>query len=83
MNRRPLFIASCIALITTAMVFSIRSDILDALAVDFHLNREQPGLLLSPRLTAMVGPLAEFFDQMPVLGYSNSIIPYNRPLLFS
>src|SRR5579884_1918510 len=47
-NPRRLFLASCVALITTAMVFSIRGDILDALGTDFHLTKQQTGLLLSP-----------------------------------
>jgi len=47
-NPRRLFLASCVALITTAMVFSIRGDILDALGADFHLTKQQTGLLLSP-----------------------------------
>jgi len=45
---RRLFIASCLALITTAMAFSIRGDILDALTADLHLNRQQAGILLGP-----------------------------------
>ncbi len=48
MNARKLFLASCVALVTTSMVFSIRGDILDALGADFHLNRQQTGLILSP-----------------------------------
>src|SRR5437667_4848267 len=48
MNRRRLFAISCVALVTTAMAFSIRGDVLDALGVDFHLNHEQLGVLLSP-----------------------------------
>ena len=48
LNPRRLFLASCLALITTAVAFSIRSDILDALAADLHLNREQTGVLLGP-----------------------------------
>jgi MFS family permease len=48
MDRGRLFFASCLALITTSMVFSIRGDILDALGADFHLNNEQMGLVLSP-----------------------------------
>jgi hypothetical protein len=39
MSPTRLFVASCVALITTSMVFSIRSDILDALGADFHLNK--------------------------------------------
>ena len=47
-NRNKLFIASCVALVTTSMVFSIRGDILDALGADFKLNKEQLGIILSP-----------------------------------
>lgn len=45
---RRLFLASCLALITTAIAFSIRGDILDALTADLHLNRQQAGILLGP-----------------------------------
>ncbi len=48
MNTKKLFIASCVALVTTSMVFSIRGDILDSLGADFHLTKEQIGLILSP-----------------------------------
>lgn len=48
MNRNRLFLASCVALVTTSMVFSIRGDALDALGVDFKLTKEQLGQLLSP-----------------------------------
>jgi MFS family permease len=48
MNPRKLFLASCIALVTTSMVFSVRGDILDALGRDFHLDKEQTGVVLSP-----------------------------------
>ena len=48
MNPSRLFAASCVALVTTSMVFSIRGDILDALAADFRLTKEQIGLCLSP-----------------------------------
>lgn len=48
MNRDRLFLASCVALVTTSMVFSIRGDVLDALGVDFKLTKEQLGQLLSP-----------------------------------
>ena len=48
MNPRRLFIASCVALVTTSMVFSIRGDILDALGADFHLTKQQTGVILSP-----------------------------------
>jgi MFS family permease len=59
-NRQRLFIASCVALVTTAMVFSVRGDILDAMAADFQLTKEQVGLVLSPAfwgftLSIMIG----------------------------
>jgi len=48
MNRSKLFVASCISLVTTAMVFAIRGDVADALAAAFHLTQEQLGLIFSP-----------------------------------
>ncbi|HVF26675.1 MAG TPA: MFS transporter [Pyrinomonadaceae bacterium] len=42
-QRRSLFIASCVALIATAMSFAIRGDILDPLGRQFDLNKEQLG----------------------------------------
>ncbi len=48
MNRNRLFTASCVALVTTSMVFSIRGDVLDALGNDFNLTNEQIGQILSP-----------------------------------
>jgi MFS family permease len=48
MNRSKLFLISCVALVTTAVAFSVRGDVLDALGVDFHLNHGQLGILLSP-----------------------------------
>lgn len=43
MNPRTLFIASCLALITSAFTFVIRGDILPALGTDFGLNQEDLG----------------------------------------
>ena len=47
-DRKRLFLASCVAIATTGIVFSIRGDILDALGAEFRLSRYQLGLLLSP-----------------------------------
>jgi MFS family permease len=47
-DRNRLFLASCVAVATTGIVFSIRGDILDALGTEFRLSRYQLGLLLSP-----------------------------------
>jgi MFS family permease len=44
-NRQRLFIASCIALVTTAMAFSIRADILKEFGVEFNISHEQQGLV--------------------------------------
>ena len=48
MNPRKLFVASCISLVTTSMVFSIRGDVVDALSADFHITKDQMGDILSP-----------------------------------
>jgi MFS family permease len=78
MNPRRLFIASCTALVTTSMVFSIRGDILDSLGRDFHLNNEQLGLLLSPAfwgftVSIMVGgALVDFFGMRRLLFLSSA-----------
>lgn len=78
MNPTRLFVASCVALITTSMVFSIRSDILDALGADFHLNKEQLGLLLSPAfwgftVSIMIGgALVDFFGMRRLLFLSSA-----------
>ncbi len=47
-NPHRLFLASCLALITTAVAFSIRGDILDALAAGLHITKRQTGILLGP-----------------------------------
>ena len=73
MNPRRLFLASCIALITTSMVFSIRGDILDSLGADFRLSKEQLGLILGPAfwgftLSILIGgSLVDFFGMRRLL----------------
>jgi len=77
MNHRKLFIASCIALVTTSMVFSVRGDILDALGADFHLNRRQTGVILSPAfwgftLSILIGgSLVDFLGMRRLLLFSS------------
>jgi MFS family permease len=46
-GRRQMFIASCIALIATAIIFAVRGDILDDLCVHFHRTKEQMGWVIS------------------------------------
>ena len=48
MSKQRLFIASCISLLTTSMVFAIRGDIEASLSAAFHLNKEQMGLIWGP-----------------------------------
>lgn len=48
MNVRRLFVASCLSLLTTSMVFAIRGDIEGDLSGAFHLTKEQVGLIWGP-----------------------------------
>lgn len=43
-ERKRLFIASCVALATTAMVFSIRTAVMDDLGAHFHVDKELVGI---------------------------------------
>jgi MFS family permease len=52
MDKSKLFLASCVSLVTTAMVFAIRGDIATAMAGAFHLTNEQLGLIFSPAFWA-------------------------------
>jgi MFS family permease len=52
MNASRLFVASCISLVTTAMVFAIRGDIEPAMSGAFQLTKEQVGLIWSPAFWA-------------------------------
>jgi fucose permease len=66
-NYNKLFIASCIALVTTAMAFSIRADILKELGATFDISHEQQGLVNLmgiwgfPIAILIVGPLVNTF----------------------
>jgi MFS family permease len=72
-NPSRLFIASCLALITTAVAFSVRGDILDALAADLHITKQQTGILLGPAfwgntLAVMIGgALVDFLGMRRLL----------------
>jgi MFS family permease len=60
------------------MVFSIRGDILDALGADFHLTRQQTGVLLSPAfwgftLSILIGgALVDFFGMRRLMILSSA-----------
>ena len=46
-NRPRLFLASCVAMVTLALTFSIRSDILSEMGRTFDLSHRQQGLILA------------------------------------
>lgn len=84
-HKGRLFAASCVAIVTTSMVFSIRGDIIDALAADFHLTKEQVGLILSPAfwgftLSILIGgSLVDFLGMRRLLllssaGYAAAVL---------
>ena len=52
MHKQRLFIASCVSLVTTAMVFAIRGDIEPAMSAAFQLTKEQMGTIWSPAFWA-------------------------------
>ena len=52
MNKRALFIVSCISLVTTSMSFAIRGDVANAVSGAFHITNEQLGLVFSPAFWA-------------------------------
>lgn len=52
MNRQKLFVASCVSLVTTSMVFAIRGDIAAPMSSAFHITNEQMGLIFSPAFWA-------------------------------
>ncbi len=78
MHPRRLFVASCVALVTTSMVFSVRGDILDALGADFHLNKQQTGVALMPAFWGFTlsifigGSLVDYFGMRKLLLLSSA-----------
>ena len=78
MHPRRLFVASCVALVTTSMVFSVRGDILDALGADFHLTKQQTGVALMPAFWGFTlsifigGSLVDYFGMRKLLLLSSA-----------
>lgn len=83
--RGPLFAASCIALIVTAMSFAIRGDIITQLGGQFHLNHAQLGWIsytasLGFTLSMLVGgPLCDVIGMrrmlfLAVIGHAIGIV---------
>jgi fucose permease len=52
MPRQRLFVASCVSLVTTSMVFAIRGDVAGPMSQAFQLTNEQMGLIFSPAFWA-------------------------------
>ncbi len=73
-NRNQLFLASRIALITTAMTFAFRASLEGVWSAEFHLNKEQLGWIFSPAFwgftLAMIfgGPLCDIVGMKRLLG---------------
>src|SRR6187402_2891012 len=51
-NKRALFLVSCVSLVTTSMSFAIRGDVANAMSAAFHITNEQLGLVFSPAFWA-------------------------------
>jgi MFS family permease len=64
-NRTRIFVASCLALVTTSMFFAIRTDVLGAFGKEFNLSHEQQGWINLagmwgfPAAIVFVGPLCD------------------------
>ena len=80
MQRGRLFLASCISLVTTSMVFAIRGDIETAMSSTFQINAKQMGTIWSPAFWAFTiaiyisGAIADlvglrFLHVLSALGY--------------
>jgi MFS family permease len=73
-QRKRLFIASCVALATTAMVFSVRAAILDDLGVHFQVNKELVGIFAGKAFLGFAaailigGPLCDALGMRTLLG---------------
>jgi MFS family permease len=73
MNPRRLFVASCIALITSAFSFMIRQNITDPLAADFSLTKQAIGEVMGAAFLGMavamicLAPLCDFLGMGRVL----------------
>lgn len=74
MNARRLFIASCIALITSAFSFMIRQNIADPLGIDFQLTKQEVGSVMGAAFLGMavsmllISPLCDWLGMGRVVG---------------
>jgi MFS family permease len=68
MNPRRLFVASCLALVTSAFSFQIRQDISDPLGTAFSLTKEQVGGVMGAAFLGMAIAMLVFAGLCDVLG---------------
>jgi MFS family permease len=68
MNPRRLFVASCLALITSAFSFQIRQDISDPLGAAFSLTKEQVGGVMGAAFLGMALAMLIFAGLCDILG---------------
>lgn len=72
-QRKRLFVVSCFALATTAMVFSIRAATLDELGSHFHVNKELVGIFAGKAFLGFAaailigGPLCDALGMRTIL----------------
>jgi MFS family permease len=74
MNPRTLFIASCLALITSAFTFSIRGDILPQLGEQFSLSQEDLGWIASGAFLGMAVSMLVGSTLCDVLGMKRILV---------
>jgi MFS family permease len=68
MNPRRLFIASCLALITSAFSFQVRQNIADPLAAQFSLTKEQVGGAMGAAFLGMAVAMLVFAPLCDIIG---------------
>jgi hypothetical protein len=72
-TRQRFFVASCVALIATAMTFAVRGDIMGALQEEFLLTKEELGWIASTAFWGFTlsivfgGPLCDFLGMRTLL----------------
>ncbi|MFQ3549741.1 MAG: MFS transporter [Armatimonadota bacterium] len=75
-KRNQMFLASCIALIATAMTFAIRGDIMGVLGSEFALSKEQIGLIAGTAFWGFTisifigGMLCDIFGMKKILAFA-------------
>ena len=75
-DRKKLFLASRIALITTAMTFAFRASLEGVWGEEFSLNREEIGWIFSPAFCGFTlamlfgGPLCDWLGMKRLLGFA-------------